>query len=115
MIHLDLIAPDRNRHPSRRLPARLPPPTPVPRTYLTTAGGQLNRDIAMVVRIENYKETIPEAKNRTHPGLNRGPFGLQPNALPLSYESNDTWRVLCLAGTRIICLSCLFEGCRCEV
>ncbi|CCD16420.1 unnamed protein product [Trypanosoma congolense IL3000] len=27
-------------------------------------------------------------KGRTHPGLNRGPFGLQPNALPLSYESS---------------------------
>jgi hypothetical protein len=27
-------------------------------------------------------------KVRTHPGLNRGPFGLQPNALPLSYESD---------------------------
>ncbi|CCD14022.1 unnamed protein product [Trypanosoma congolense IL3000] len=32
-------------------------------------------------------------KGRTHPGLNRGPFGLQPNALPLSYESsaNRSW------------------------
>ena len=38
------------------------------------------------VELEQGEVGLAAEQKRAHPGLNQGPLGLQPNALPLSYR-----------------------------